>query len=249
MNLFGNLSTEGLEQAEDRLGGFTVHGTDIYDSTVKAMYAGESDGGALSVTVVLQLPGGKEYSETVYITNKQKQNFFLNKQDKTKKVPLPGFTLIEDICLIASGKPLSEQTTEEKTVNTYNKDLKKQVPTVVPMLVDCIGGTLSVAILKVLENKNVKDSSGTYQPTAEERESNRIDKVFDTGSKMTVLEAKSGATEAKFWDGWSDKNKDKTRDERKIKNGQGAVAGKASAGVPQAGGAAPARVGLFGKKA
>jgi hypothetical protein len=27
------------------------------------------------VTVVLQLPGGKEHSETVYITNKQKQNF------------------------------------------------------------------------------------------------------------------------------------------------------------------------------
>lgn len=250
MNLFSNMSTEGLEESEDRLGGYSIHGSGIYEATIKAMYAGESDGGAVSVTVVLQLPGGKEYNETVYITNKQKQNFFLNKQDKTKKVPLPGFTLIEDICLIASGKPLSEQATEEKTVNMYNKDLKKQAPTVVPMLVDCIGGALSVAILKVLENKNAKDGAGVYQPTAEERETNRIDKVFDTGSKMTVLEAKSGATESKFWDAWSEKNKDKTRDERKIKNGQGAVAGKASSAAPQAGASASApRIGLFGKKA
>jgi hypothetical protein len=35
MNLFGNLSTEGLEQAEDRLGGFTSFTAITFtDSTV-----------------------------------------------------------------------------------------------------------------------------------------------------------------------------------------------------------------------
>lgn len=249
MNLFSNLGTAGLEEAEDRIGGFAVHDSNIYESKIKAMYAGESDGGALSVTVLLQLSNGKEYSETVYITNKQKQNFYLNKDNKSKKMPLPGFTLIEDICLAASGKPLSEQVTEEKMANVYNKELKRQVPTSVPMLVDCLDGEVSVAILKVLENKTAKDAAGVYQPIAEDRESNRIDKVFDTATQLTVLEAKQGIAEPKFYGAWLEKNKDKVRDDRKIKNGQGAVAGKASAGVPQAGaGTGTTRVGLFGKK-
>lgn len=251
MNLFKTLGTEGLEEAEDRLGGFSVYNSDLYDATIKAMFAGEADSGAVNVTVVLAFPGGKEYSETVYITNKKKENFYLNKQNPTKKMPLPGFTLIEDICLVASGKPLSEQTTEEKVVNVYNKDLKKQAPTAVPMLVDCVGQQITVALLKVLENKSAKDGAGVYQPTAEERETNRIDKVFDTSSQMTVLEARNGETEGKFYKGWSEKNKDKTRDERAIKGGQaGAPTGRPSAAAPQAGAAAaPARVGLFGKKA
>lgn len=248
MNLFANLSTDGLEEAEDRLGGFSVHASDIYEATIKAMYAGKSDGGAMSVTVVASLSGGKEYSETIYITNKKGENYYLNPQNKSKKMPLPGFTLIEDICLIASGKTLAEQETEEKTVNTYNKDLKKQVPTVVPMLTDCLGGNVSLAILKVLENKNAKDAQNVYQPTAEERESNRIDKVFDTDSKMTVNEARAGLPEPKFWSGWVEKNKDKVRDERKIKDGQAPTAGRASAVAPTPTGAAP-RVALFGKKA
>ncbi|MFR7882301.1 MAG: hypothetical protein ACLU5J_13140 [Christensenellales bacterium] len=43
------------------------------------------------------MKGKKPYTETIYITNKEGKNYFLNKQDPTKKVPLPGFTLIDDL--------------------------------------------------------------------------------------------------------------------------------------------------------
>ena len=108
MSFFKNLSSDGLEEAQDRLGGYQPLDTDIYHGVIKAMYAGQAASGAMNVTVIVDL-NGKEYRETVYITNKNGENFFLNKQDKSKKVPLPGFTTIDDICLIATGSPLAEQ--------------------------------------------------------------------------------------------------------------------------------------------
>ena len=127
MSIFGNLTNEGLEETTDRLGGFQIRATDIYPATIKAAYAGQSEGGARSVTVVAELPDG-EYSETIYVTNKKGENWFLNQNDKSKKVPLPGFTTIDDICLVTTGKPLSEQDSEEKVVKVYDYDEKKELP-------------------------------------------------------------------------------------------------------------------------
>ena len=40
--MFGNLTTDGLQESQDRLGGISVFNTDIYIGTVKALYAGKS---------------------------------------------------------------------------------------------------------------------------------------------------------------------------------------------------------------
>lgn len=251
MSMFGNLKTDGLEEAQDRLGGFQPFDTDIYTGVIKAMYAGQSASGARCVSLIVDI-GGKEYKETIYITNKKGENFFLNKQDTSKKVPLPGFTTIDDICLMTSDKPLCEQDTEDKVVKVYDSEAQKELPKSVPMLVDCIGKSISLGIVRQLVNKNVKQGD-EYVPTAETREENFIDKVFHPELKITVVEAKGGITEGKFWDGWLDRNKGQTRDKRTIKDG--AEAGNAgrpprpAGAAPQAGGdtAAP-RKSLFGKK-
>lgn len=247
MSLFGNLKSDGLEQTQDRLGGgYQPKETDIYTGTIKALYAGKSAGGAQSVSLILSLKDGSEYRETFWITNKKGENFFLNKDDKTKKVPLPGFTLVDDLCLVTTGKPLAEQSTEEKTIKLYDSEAKKELPKAVPMLVEALGLEVSLGIVKVLENKNEKQGD-EYVPTAETRELNATDKVFHTETRMTVVEAREGADSAKFWDSWLERNKGNTRDKRTIKDGQ---AGKA--GAPKAAGAAPAageapRKSLFGK--
>ena len=130
-NPFGNLTNDGLEEAEDRLGGgYQPLETDLYTGVVKAFYAGKSNSSnARNVSVLVQV-GDKEYRETIYVTNKNGENWFLNKDDKTKKVPLPGFTTIDDICLAATGQALADQAWEEKTIKLYDYDLKKEVPTV-----------------------------------------------------------------------------------------------------------------------
>lgn len=248
MTIFSSLTTEGLEESKDRLGGFAPLETDIYVAKIKALYAGQSSGGAMSVTLIAALQDGREYRETVYVTNKNGQNFFLNKHDNNKKVPLPGFTVIDDICLIATGKPLAEQTAEDKVVQVYDPEAKKELPKSVPMLMDAVGQDIGLGIVKQLVNKNEKQGN-EYVATAATREENFIDKVFHPTMKLTVAEARNGQDEGKFWDAWVKKNQGQTRDKREIKDGEaGSSARPPKAGTPPtAGGQAP-RKSLFGNK-
>lgn len=241
MSLFANLGTEGLEKAEDRVGGgYSPQEADIYGMTIKVAYASTATSGAKAVNIIGDI-NGTEYRETIYVTNKAGENFFLNKQDSSKKVPLPGFTTINDICLIVAGKELKDVAIEEKTIKLWDYDAKAELPKSVPVLTDLTGGTLSVAIQKNLENKSEKKGD-SYVAIADTRETNNIDKAFDTASRMTVLEAQNGAEGPAFWDTWLTKNKGKVRDKREIKDGQ---AGKSAGGTPSASGAAP-RKSLFG---
>lgn len=252
--LFGNLKSDGLEQSTDNLGGggFTRE-SDIYSGKIKMAYAGAAKSGARFVQLIVDLPDGKEYKETVYITNKAGENFYLNKSDNSKKVPLPGFTTIDDICLCATGKPLSDQDSEEKIVKIYDFETKAELPTSVPVLIELLGQDISLAILKVTENKQADsgkvDASGKkiYEATAETRDINSIDKVFNTDTKMTVVEARNKAEAPVFWDNWLERNKGKTRDKTSKVIGNPSAPGAARSGPPQAG-AAPARQSLFGKK-
>lgn len=243
MSVFGNLTTDGLEETNDRLGGFNVRDTDAYEATIKVAYAGQSAGGARNVTLVVTLPDG-EYNETIYVTNKKGENWFLNQQDKSKKVPLPGFTTIDDICLVTTGKSLAEQDTKEKVVKVYDYDEKKELPKSVPVLTELTGKVVILGLLRSIVDKNVKnDSTGEYEPSGETREENTIEKVFHHPSKVTVVEAREAQKAGKdaepvFYDKWVKKNKGVTRNKAKGASGGNGNSGRPGGGAPQAGGAA-----------
>lgn len=261
MGLFANLGAEGLEETQDRIGGgFQPRETDAYDMNITMAYADKAQSGAQSVTLLGKFNDGREYRETLWVTNKKGENYFLNKDDPTKKVGLPGFTIVDEICLVTTDAPLQAQPTEEKLVKIYDFDQKKEVPTNKHVLVDLIGKTVTLGIGKVLENKSQKDAAGNYQPIADTREINVIEKVFHNESKMTVPEARRDAkliAEGKqpegssFFAAWVERNKGVLRDKRTIKEGGDAgSAGRPTAGAPQAGASAPApKQSLFGPKA
>lgn len=252
-NLFQNLTNDGLEETKDRLGGFALVDTDIYNAVIKMAYAGKSDEGANFVHFELTGVGERDYSETIYVTNKKGENWFLNKQDQSKKVPLPGFVTVDDICQVTIGKSLAEVEWEEKVVQIYDYDAKKEVPKSVMVATELLSKPLSLGILRKLVNKNVKnDATGKYEPGDETREENAIEKVFHTESKGTTVEAREGKPVGEFWDKWLGANKDKVRDARKKKDGGTAVrSGTRTAGQPPAAGGgegAPARKSLFPAK-
>ena len=246
--MFGNLTTDGLQESQDRLGGIQVFNTDIYIGTIKALYAGVSSGGATSVTLIAVI-NGKEYTETLYVTNKDGKNWFPNKQDPTKKVPLPGFTVVDDICLIATGEPLAAQETEEKVIKVWDSEAKKEMPKSVPMIIAALGKPIALGIQKSLANKQKKEGT-EYVPIAETREENHIDKIYHPELKLTVAEARAGQDVAQFWDAWLLKNKDQVRDKRTIKDGETGNSGAPSKAPPKPGTPAvqPERKSLFGKK-
>lgn len=260
MGLFGNLGTEGLEQKEDRIGGGSwVRETDVYDMEIKVAYAGQSQKGARFVDFTFINNGkggdGKEYRETFYVTNQKGENWFPAK-DKDgkptgKKCALPGFEHVNDICLVTCDKELSQMDDEEKTVNVWDSEAKRQLPKSVPVLVELTGKRVYLAIQKTLKNKT-QNVNGTYEPIADTRDVNTVEKVAHHPTKMTVLEAQEGKDPA-FIDAWIEANKGKTKDKRTIKDGEGGQSGRPGrpAGAPPAAGGSNAgggeRKSLFGK--
>lgn len=229
-NPFGNLSNDGLEAARDVLGGGGVFESGVYDGTIALAYAGKSQGGAQFLAVHVQI-GDKQYRETMYVTNKNGQNYW---ERDGKKNPLPGYTTANDICLMSTGYDLPSQDFQEKVVNLYDFDAKAEVPKKVMVAVDLIGKPITLAILKNLENKTKKnEATGQYEPIAETRETNTIDKVFhsETGKTASEFVAKK---DPEFKDKWATKNTGRVIDKSKEVGGKPGAPGQARTGAPAA---------------
>lgn len=227
-NAFASLTTEGMERQADTLGGKTVLPTDVYKLHVKHAYSGESSGGALSITVVGSV-NGSDYSETCWITNKEKKNYF-TKNDK--KIPLPGFTIIDDMCLFATGKPLAQQSTVDKIIEKYNPETSSMQKASVPVIEGLLNKDVLVAISQVKEFKRKKFDDG-YHTISETTEYNEIDKVFHLDKHLTANEVLKKVEEPVFYTQWLEAKKGKVKDKTKGKSPERPDA-STSSGMPSA---------------
>lgn len=241
--MFGNMTTEGLEESGDRLGVGGVLESGAQDGVIKVAYVGKSQSSdAQSITAIIDM-GGFEYRETFWITNKKGENFYIDKNDASKKHGLPGFVMVDNMCQLATGHGLAAQETEEKTVNIYDYDAKKELPKAVQVLTGLIGKEITAGVKKVVVDKTKKDGSGAYVSTGETRDTNEIDKFFHFESKKTVSEFKSGQEEAIFYPKWVDKNTGKTVNKAKGADGKSGAPG----GAAPTGGSEKPQTSLFDK--
>ena len=210
-------------------GGFKTLTSDVYQFEILLAYFSKSAGGAKAVNLELKnVATGNKHRFTTYVSNKQGSIKYKDKQTGELKY-LPGFQSMDSLCLLAAGKPLVtlQDLTETKTINLYNYELKKEVPTDVPMLMPLIGKVIKAGVLEVIENKNAKNqSTGQYEPTNEKRTSNELDKFFRDRDDMTVGEIIAKKPEATFIKEWLDKWQGKPNDKFK------AVTQSGNAGVP-----------------
>ncbi|AHC56575.1 putative single-stranded DNA-binding protein [Achromobacter phage JWDelta] len=250
--LFGNLKekTQNMEAARDSVGGggFVID-ADAYEMTLKVAYVGQSKGGANFMSLIFDRDG-TDYREDVYFTSSKEKGQLPYYVKNDKQFPLPGYSIVSDLCLILGGTSLEDTEFEEKTVNVYDFDAKKELPKSVMVPVELLGKKIIVGVQRTTENKQVKDASGNYVNSGETRDVNNIDKLFDLESKMTVLEALNQAEKPVFYDTWIEANKGKVRDN--TKKGDKAAPTQGTAGAPPKAAAAPAaggaRPSLFGKK-
>lgn len=233
MSIFSNMNTEGMEQAKDSLGGFSLLDSGVYEAKIKAVYITTSGRGSMAANIIADL-NGREYRETIYITNSKGENFFVNKQSGNK-VPLPGFTTINDLCIAAVKKPLAQMETEDKVFKLYDREAKTELPKSVPTITELTDTKVLLGIIKQIVDKNVADGNGNYVPSGDTREENIIDKVFDAETKRTVNEMSAGKEEPAFLAKWMEKNQGQTRNKAKGKK-------EGTAGAPQK----PATKSLFG---
>lgn len=224
-------SAEATEQEERLGGGGFVRPSDVYDMEIQLAYLTQADSGAVAVNYILKDAKG-EYRETVYISNKEGENFYYKKDQNgnltDEQVLLPGYQQLNSICLLTIDKGFDEVEGEERVIRLYDFNEKKELPKTVEHLPELIGQTIKVAISNILENKNAKnDATGKYEATADTREINQIAIVAHAETGATVTELRKlnegeDITLGAHIEAWSERFKGKQQDKRKIKDGQGA---------------------------
>lgn len=217
-NIFAKLTTEGIEKPDDYVGGSKTLPSGIYEAIIKTAYAETSPGGSLGVHFNFVIDGN-DYFESQYVTNRKGDNFYITKKNN-KKVLLPGYVIVDDLCLIAANKCVQDMETEKKVIMTYDRTSYGTVNKEVDMLMDLIGQKVAIAIREVKDFKSEKQGD-KYVPTNQTFIFNEIVKVLHPTERMTVAEAKQGK-ESIFWDAW-------------LKNNEGQLYDKTKGSVPTTG--------------
>jgi len=228
--MFENLTTEGLEGPEDRLGGFSLLESGLYDGTIKLAYVVPSSKSKSQCVVTVVDYGGHEMTERNWITTGKGDPFY---EKNGKKHMMPSFELINGMCLMATGLPLSDQDIEDKTIDLWDKDAGKEIPKSVPVITSLLGKPITAGILKQIVNKQ-EQQGNDWVDTNDTREENITDKYFHTESKKTVAEVTKKldlAEEDLFYTKWGEKNTGNTRNRFKEVKGA-ASGGKAGSGSP-----------------
>lgn len=233
MGVLANLTTdESIKASKDTVGGgYAPKPSGVYDGVIKVAYLSKSTGGATAVNLIVGI-GDSEYRETVYITNKEGKNFYIDKNDGTKHY-LPGFSTINDIALLTAQRELSQLDTERKVVKLWNAEQAKEVPTEVECITAMHGKPIKLGILEEITFKQVKQGN-EYVPTSEVRSSNVINKVFHPTNSKTVNECRAKAETAEFIDKWKAKWDGKPNDKTVGKTPQAATTGRTSTAAPSA---------------
>lgn len=221
--LAGIKQADAVEEVKDNLGGskFSPVDSGIYEATIKYAYLKPSAGGALGMHLELELDNGSTVRESIYLTKRTGENYYVDKNDSSKKHLLPGYITADAIALLGAQKPIAELKTEEKIIKLYDASQQAEVNTPVPMLTELTDKTLKVGIVKIIEDKQAKNADGKYVKVEGQRIKNEIDKVFHPTNHMTVPELRASATEAAFYTAWKDRWDGKVNDKS---TGTGAAA-------------------------
>jgi len=233
--MFENLAKDTTikdEEPRDSLGGFILP-TGIYPCTIEMAYMSKSKNGADAVNLELNTSDGRKLKQTIYITNRSGEPFYVNKQDGSKRY-LPGYNQINSLCDLAVQQDIAAvaAAAEEKTIKVWDFDAKTEVPKSMPVLLSLLNKRIVLGVLNIKENKNVKDGAGNWVPGPETRNINEINKAFNE-SGLTQAEIKAGTATPEFMEKWKDKYGTDEIDK------SSPVAGGATAGVP--GQAAPVK--------
>lgn len=242
MGLFDKLKNTDVkvEDAKDVLGGGGPLDTDVYDATIKLAYVDYSRGGAMSVNFDFETSDGRKLRSQQWVTSgdaKGNKNYYVDRNGKNQH--LPGYTLVNDVCMLTVEQALEDCDPEEKTISLYDFAAGKEMPQIKMVLTELLGQKVSLAVEKQIVDKNIQNDAGDWVPGGETREQNEVVKAFHEEYGVTVGEAKMGLKEADFRDRWADKNRGNVRNKSKVgKDG-------AKSGAPAAAAAKPA-TSLFG---
>lgn len=214
MSIFGNMDlnvdrgtvSEGFTK--------TILSTGAYAATViTATVINSAKSAAKGVRVTFDIEG-VFITETYWFSNKEGKSTYTNKEGKA--VLLSGARFLDDLSLVATGKRLNEQTTDERYVDAYENG--KKVPKMATVLTSLLGTEVIALVRKIRRNAR-EQVNGEWVDTNNET---FVNEVFSTVSKTSK---KSGAEiltneEPTFFGKWVANNPEtKVVDQYEVKAG------------------------------
>ena len=189
-NIFANTKpATKFEVEDDFIGGGGILDTDIYPATIKYAYIGKAKhSDARNLTLCLLIDGKIEVTRQIWMVNREGSVTRINPKTK-KEENLRGYNQVNSLCMLLASKDISEMDQEEKVLNLYDFESKKEIPQTVDCFVELHGCELQVAIQKQIEDKTAKnESTGDWEPTGETREVNEFVKFYAKNCLVTLSE-------------------------------------------------------------
>lgn len=209
MGFFNDIKlNENAQNDKDVIGGFYgALDSGAYLMKIEYAYGITSNSGAKGLVVSFKSDKDENLKQTFWLTSgtaKGGKNTYVDKKGNINY--LPGFSQADTLALLTVGKHITELESETKVLNLWNRDLNREMPTEVPMLMELVDKEIIVGILKQTVNKKIPTDSGVYVPTDEAQDINEIGKFFRAKDKLTVAEITAQVDTPVFYDKWVDKN-------------------------------------------
>ena len=202
MSFFKKPVVEAVHES-DSLGGFSVPDTGLYKGVLKRIFGDTYGSGAQYLFLEVETETAGTQIHRVLVTNAKGENTYINKNTGEPQV-LQGYALMDSLCLVTAGVPLSaiEWEEHEMDVKVDGKDVKevRQVPAAL------WGQPVLFAVEKVIKNKQVKTDDG-YVDTNDKQDTAEITKFFHVGTEQTATEIGHEAPAA-FIEKWKGKHLD-----------------------------------------
>ena len=227
----------------DSLGGSKVTSGLYKGATIKLAYATQADSGAKAVNLVLETDAKQTIRRTEYICSGAKKGGKNYYEKDGERHFLPGYTVMNDLCLLTTGKPLAQSIVMQKTIPLYSFDEKKEVPTDAQVITSLTGKVVNVGVIVQTVDKKAKNpayneaqpagpNNQAYIATGETRDEVTISKFFHAADGRTVTECIAKAATGEFQTAWEEKWTGVVIDKVKGKKAvAGAIPGMPGAGV------------------
>ena len=188
-----------VEKERDSVGRGAL-ASDVYKGVVELVYLDKSAGGAISVNIQFKTQD-QVVNQTVYISNRKGKFTYAGKNGDA---PLPGYSQMDAFFTALTGKNLAQQAKEDKVINLYDFEARKELPVKREVFIDALNLPIACGITLVKEEKTTKESN-YKEGTGEYYTKNEFNKWFDADTGLTAVEKQAGETSPKFLEAWKTK--------------------------------------------
>lgn len=235
--LQGTTVATNAEKETDRLGGFQLYDSGIYPMAIEVAYLQIAASGARSITFHFKGEVGS-FRSTQFFTSGTEKGCKTYYEKDGKQFNLPGYTMVNDICLLAGIGGIAGAELEEKVLKLWSKDAQGEVPTKVQVITNLLGKQIACGLLKQTVDKTALGGDNEYHPTGETRDENELDKVFHVETGLTAVEMEASANSATplepdFLHKWKAKYEGQTLNKAKGATAGGTAGNAAAAHTPK----------------